>query len=67
MNVQEITVLKLIEPITVLDKPSKLTIETLAKFINMPIFPQFVAITRKQYGVPENGMSIQYYFSFRLS
>ena len=54
MIIQEITILKSINPITLLDKPSKLTIETLAKFINLSILPQFVAITRKQYGVPEN-------------
>lgn len=59
MRFQDITVLKSISPITLLDIPNKQTVEVLAKITQDQQFQQFVVTMRKTYNQPPEGLNIK--------
>lgn len=59
MTLKDITILKSIAPITILDKPSKQTIEYLAKIIQEPKFNDFLEALHLQCNFPKEGISIK--------
>lgn len=59
MKLADITILKSISPITILEPPSPKTKEALAMFLSDPRFILYVEKTRKMYNQPENGIDIK--------
>lgn len=61
MTLKDITVLKSINPITVLNHPSKKTIEYLAKLLQEPEYNNFLKIIHLHGNIPEEGFDIKKY------
>ncbi len=59
MSVIDITILKSVSPITVLDKPSKKTIEFLAKLTQEATFKTYFESVRELNNFPKNGLPIK--------
>lgn len=55
----EITYLKSLNPIELVNKPSKDTLELVAKLINNPEFKGFITLLRTAYKFPENGLDLK--------
>jgi hypothetical protein len=58
MKSSDIYVLKSINPVTVIDKPSKSTTEFLAQLCSNPEFNNTIRLTRKMFKLPANGIDI---------
>ena len=58
MIIKDITILKSLSPITILDKPSKKTIEFLAKIVQEPTFHEYVQAIRGMNNFPKDGIPI---------
>ncbi|NMB70391.1 hypothetical protein GYA27_04295 [candidate division WWE3 bacterium] len=55
----EITYLKSLNPIELVEKPTKETIELVAKLVNNPKFKEFIKLLRTAYKFPDNGLDLK--------
>jgi len=58
MKIKGITILKSYNPVVIKEKPSKRTIEDVAKLASNPQFVEMRKLMRKVYGLPENGYDL---------
>lgn len=59
MKINDITILKSVEPIIVLDKPNPKTLEHLVKLINNETFSIYIDTLRTQNNLPKEGINIK--------
>lgn len=67
MTIKDISILKSLDPITVLDDPNPKTIEYLAKLLQEPKFNEFLDVLHAQGNVPPGGISINAFLGQNFS
>ena len=67
MTIKDITFLKSIEPITLVDKPSDYTVETVSKILASNDYIQYKKLFQKAFMFPSEGISIKPFIGLYLN